>query len=100
MNINFEYKDVSASTRLEALITEKLEKLEAKYTFIVNTDVYFKKENTTSPETGMITEIRINVPGTTLFAESNAGSFEASLAKAANEVGAQLRKKKEKMQTH
>ncbi|WP_432410631.1 ribosome hibernation-promoting factor, HPF/YfiA family [Rasiella sp. SM2506] len=100
MHINFEYKDVSASTRLEALATEKLEKLEAKYTFIVNTDVYFKKENTASPETGMITEIRINVPGTTLFAEANNGSFESSLAKATTEVAKQLRKKKEKMQTH
>jgi ribosome-associated inhibitor A len=100
MHINFEYKDVSASKRLEALATEKLEKLEAKYTFIVNTDVYFKRENTTSPDTGSISEIRINVPGTTLFAESNNGSFEVSLAQACNEVAKQLRKKKEKMQTH
>ena len=100
MNINFEYKDVSASKRLEALATEKLEKLEAKYTFIVNTDVYFKKENTSGPDSGMIIEVRVNVPGTTLFAESNNGSFEVSIAKATNEVGVQLRKKKEKMQTH
>lgn len=100
MNINFEYKDISASTRLEALATEKLEKLEAKYTFIVNADIYFKKENTTSPEKGMITEIRINVPGTTLFAEANNGSLESSLAKATTEIAKQLRKKKEKMQTH
>ncbi|RDK85209.1 ribosome hibernation-promoting factor, HPF/YfiA family [Marinirhabdus gelatinilytica] len=100
MNINFEYKDVSASQRLEAMATEKLEKLESKYTFIVNTDVYFKKENTTSPETGMISEVRINVPGTTLFAQANNGSFEASLAEACNDVAKQLRKKKEKMQTH
>ena len=100
MNINFEYKDVSASQRLEALATEKLEKLEAKYDFIVKTDVYFKMENTASPETGRITEIRINVPGTTLFAEANNGSFESSLAKAATEIAKQLRKKKEKMQMH
>lgn len=100
MNINFEYKDVSASKRLEALAIEKLEKLESKYTFIVNTDVYFKKENSTSPEKGMITNIRINVPGATIFAESNSGSFEASLAETATEVAKQLRKKKEKMQTH
>jgi putative sigma-54 modulation protein len=100
MNINFEYKDVSASARLEALATEKLEKLEAKYDFIVNADVYFKKENTTSDDTGRITEIRINVPGTTLFAQANNGKFESSLAKAASEVGTQLRKKKDKMQTY
>lgn len=100
MNINFEYKDVSASKRLESMITEKLNKLEDKYDFMVNSDVYFKKENTSSPETGMICEVRINIPGTTLFAGSNAASFEASIAKAASDVRTQLQKKKEKMQTH
>ncbi|QIE58400.1 HPF/RaiA family ribosome-associated protein [Rasiella rasia] len=100
MNINFEYKDVSASPRLEAMATEKLEKLEAKYDFIVTTDVYFKTEKTSSADSGMITEVRMNVPGTTLFAESNLGSFEASLAKVVGEVGVQLRKRKEKMQSH
>ncbi|NND87766.1 MAG: ribosome-associated translation inhibitor RaiA [Flavobacteriaceae bacterium] len=100
MNVNFEYHDVSASKRLEALATEKLNKLEAKYDFIVAADVYFKKENTSSDETGMISGIRINIPGTTLFAEANNGSFESALAKASDEVRVQLQKKKEKMQTH
>ena len=100
MNINFEYKDISASPRLEALATEKLDKLENKFDFIVNSDVYFKKENTSSPETGMICEIRINIPKSTIFAEANCGSLEAALAKAAGEVGTQLQKKKSKMQTH
>ena len=100
MNINFEYHDVSASERLEELATEKLNKLESKYGFMVAADVYFKKENTSGESKGMISGIRINIPGTTLFAESNAGSFEASLAKAAGEVKVQLQKKKDKMQTH
>ncbi|MCH2489051.1 MAG: ribosome-associated translation inhibitor RaiA [Flavobacteriales bacterium] len=100
MNINFEYKDVSASARLEQLATEKLEKLEDKYDFIVMADVYFKKENTSSDNTGRICEIRINVPGTTLFSESNNEKFEISLAKAVSEVQRQLQKKKEKMKTH
>lgn len=98
MNINFEYKDVSASKRLEEMATEKLEKLESKYDFIVAADVYFKKENTSTPESGMITNIRLNVPGSTLFAESDGASFEASLAKATTEVRSQLQRKKEKMQ--
>ncbi|MFT4943444.1 MAG: putative sigma-54 modulation protein [Patiriisocius sp.] len=100
MNINFEYKDVSASKRLENMVVEKLNKLEDKYDFIVNSDVYFKKENTSSPETGLICEIRINVPGSTIFAASNSPSLEASIAKASSDVKSQLQRKKEKMQMH
>ena len=48
MNINFEYKDVSASKRLENMVLERLTKLEEKYDFIVTCDVYLKKENTSS----------------------------------------------------
>jgi len=100
MNVNFEYHDVSASDRLEQLATEKLNKLESKYGFMVAADVYFKKENTSSAKSGMSSGIRINIPGTTLFAESNKSSFEAALAQATSEVKVQLQKKKEKMQTY
>ena len=100
MNINFEYKDVSASERLENMVAERLTKLEDKYDFIVTCDVYLKKETTSSPQTGLICEIRVNIPGTTLFAGSNSGSLEASIAKATSDVKSQLQRKKEKMQMH
>ena len=100
MNINFEYKNVAASKRLENMAAERLTKLEDKYDFIVACDVYLKKENTSSPQTGFICEIRINIPGSTLFAGSNSGSLEASIAKATSDVKSQLQRKKEKMQMH
>ena len=100
MNINFEYKDVAASKRLEAMATEKLEKLENKYDFIVAADVYFKSENTKGEDTGKVVEIRLNVPGTTLFSSTNSTSFEASIAKAIGEVQVQVKKRKDKMQAH
>jgi putative sigma-54 modulation protein len=100
MNINFEYHNVSASNRLEILAAEKLTKLENKYDFIVNADVYFKKENTSSPESGMICSMRVNTPGPTLFSEVSSGSFEASIAKAISDLKTQLQKRKDKMQTH
>ncbi|MFT5230806.1 MAG: putative sigma-54 modulation protein [Planctomycetota bacterium] len=100
MNINFEYKDVAASKRLEELATEKLEKLENKYDFIVAADVYFKIENTRGEDTGKVVEIRLNVPGTTLFSSTNNTSFEAAIAKAVGEVQVQVQKRKDKMQTH
>ncbi|MFT7073131.1 ribosome hibernation-promoting factor, HPF/YfiA family [Patiriisocius sp. Uisw_017] len=100
MSINFEYKDVAASKRLEALAEEKLNKLEDKFDFIVNADVYFKLENTSSPKTGMICDIRINVPGTTLFSGGNTGAFESAIAEAVNDAKTQLRRRKDKMQAH
>lgn len=98
MNINFEYHDVSASNRLEILATKKLTKLEDKYDFIVNADVYLKKENTSNSNSGMICSIRLNTSGHTLFSEASTGSFEASIAKATTELKSQLEKRKAKMQ--
>ncbi|MDT0554831.1 ribosome hibernation-promoting factor, HPF/YfiA family [Patiriisocius hiemis] len=100
MNINFEYKDVTASKRLEELVTEKLNKLENKYDFMVGADVYFKKENTSSPDSGMHCDIRINIPKSTLYASTSKGSFEAAIAQTTSELRSQLEKKKGKMQTH
>jgi putative sigma-54 modulation protein len=82
------------------LAAKKLNKLENKYTFIVQADVYIKKENTSSPETGNICEIRLNVPGITLFAQHNGNSLEAAIAGAVSDLQPQLQKRKEKMKTY
>lgn len=100
MNINFEYHDVSASTRLESFLAEKLEKLESKYDFIISADVYFKTENSSNPESGKICSVRLSTPGPVIFAESSAATFEAAIAKVISELRTQLQKRKEKMKTH
>ncbi len=97
MNINFEYDDVKASNRLEIMAATKLEKLLDKFDFIVRADVFFKKENTSSPDTGMICNIRLSMPGPRLFAESSHASFEASIAESVDELHRQLQKRKAKM---
>jgi putative sigma-54 modulation protein len=100
MNINFEYDDVKASARLEELVTKKLEKLEDKYDFIVRADVFFKKENTSTPNTGLICNIRLSAPGPRLFAESNNAKFEMAIAASVEELERQLEKRKGKMKAH
>ena len=100
MTINFEYDDVKASARLEELATKKLEKLEDKYDFIMRADVFFKKENTSTPDTGLICNIRLSAPGPRLFAESNNAKFEVSIAASVDELERQLEKRKGKMKTH
>ncbi|SDE30628.1 putative sigma-54 modulation protein [Pricia antarctica] len=100
MDIIFEYDNVNASKRLEALATEKINKLVDKYDFMVRADVFFKTENTSSNETGMICNIRISAPGPRLFAESSHESFEASIKESVNDLDRQLKKRKEKMKSH
>lgn len=100
MNINFEYHDVTASPRLEEFISEKINKLENKYDFIISADVYFKKENSTNPEIGKVCSVRLATPGPTVFAESSTATFEASVAKVITELRSQLQKRKDKMKLH
>ncbi len=100
MNINFEYHNVSASNRLEILAADKLAKLEDKYDFIVSSDVYFKRENTSSDTSGKICKVRINTPGPILFAESSSNGFEISIASVMDNLKRQLQKRKDRMQTH
>lgn len=100
MDINFEYHDVDASERLEEFAKEKLEKLYKKFNMIVRADVFFKTENTSSDETGMICNIRVSVPGPRLFAEASHDNFISSISEAVSDLDKQLTKKKEKMATY
>ncbi|WP_027076101.1 HPF/RaiA family ribosome-associated protein [Maribacter antarcticus] len=100
MNINFEYDNVKASNRLEIMAAEKLEKLLDKFDFVVRADVFFKTENTSSSDTGMICNMRLSAPGPRLFAESSTASFEASIAATIKELDRQLQRRKAKMKSH
>lgn len=99
MNINFQYHEMSASPRLEEMITDRLKKLEGKYDFIVDADVYFKKENASNPDGRKICSVRLNTPGPVVFAETSTDTFEASVAKVVTELRSQLQKRKDKMKT-
>lgn len=100
MNINFKYDGVKASNRLEIMVAERIDKLFDKYDFIVRADVFFKTENTSNPDTGMICNIRLSIPGPRLFAEASYSSFEASIAKSTDDLERQLKKRKAKMKAH
>ncbi|MEM1336244.1 MAG: HPF/RaiA family ribosome-associated protein [Bacteroidota bacterium] len=100
MDVTFEYDGIHSSNRLELMILEKLNKLEAKYDFIIRARVFLKTTNTSSPQTGKICKIQLSVPGPLLFAETNAANFETALAETLNDLSRQLSKKKEKMKSH
>ena len=100
MEVIFEYHDVTASDELEAFAKAELKKLGDKYQFVHRADVFFKLENTSSDQTGKISGVRVSMPGPRLFAEHSSEDFYPSLKEAIKEVEKQLRKRKEKMQSH
>jgi putative sigma-54 modulation protein len=100
MTINFEYDAVSASERLEAFTTKKINKLLTHHDEIVAADVYFKTENTSEEKNGRKCGIRLNVPRNTLFAESSAATFENAISNTVDDLQRQLRKYKEKLRNY
>lgn len=100
MDTHFNYVKVSASERLENFTKEKLSKLKSHYDFIVSADVYFKKENTTSPEKGKVCEIRLNVPGPEVFVSSNNDNFDKGVYENVADLKRQLEKRKGKMKAY
>ncbi len=96
MQIIYEYHDVTASDRLEAISKEKLENLHKKFDFVHRADVFFKTENR-SDDNEQICDIRLSMPGPRLFASTKAGTFEAAISETVRDLEDQLRKHKDKM---
>ncbi|PZD79223.1 ribosome hibernation-promoting factor, HPF/YfiA family [Mesonia sp. K7] len=100
MDVNFNYVHVKASSRLEEMTKDKLNKLKERYDFLVAAEVFFKTENSSSNEKGRICEIKLSLPGPLIFAASNQENFDQAINKCVSEVRSQLQKRKEKMMSH
>ncbi len=89
------------SEPMQQLIEEKVNKLTTYYDRITTAKVYLKdkiQRNNRKDERSV--EIRLEVPGTTLFAEDAADSFEKALASTTEKVARQLKKYKDQLSTH
>jgi len=86
--------------QLQALIEEKVGKLSKYFDRITTANVYLKNvENRRhhSIDTSKEVEIRLEVPGNSLYADASAESFEKALAESTDKVGRQLRKYKQQL---
>ncbi|MGJ8684242.1 MAG: HPF/RaiA family ribosome-associated protein [Nonlabens sp.] len=100
MQIDFNYQQVSGSTELENFTKEKLQTIFDRYSWVSRADVFYKTENTSTPETGMIVGIRLSAPGPRLFAEESLGTFHESVAKVVSQLKSQCEKRKSEMIDH
>lgn len=92
----------NVSDNLQALIDEKVGKLGTYYERIQSTEVFLKDQENRSNNApkGETVEIRMYVPGHTLYADASADTYEKALADAADKMRRQIIKHKELIKNH
>jgi putative sigma-54 modulation protein len=95
MNISIKSIHFDADVKLEKLIESKIKKLTQFHDSIIAANVYLRLENAQDLD-NKITEIKLDIPGTELFAKKQSNSFEKSTDGTIEALRRQLKKFKEK----
>jgi putative sigma-54 modulation protein len=85
-----------ADRKLLDYIQKKAEKLETFYDRITGGEVFLRINKDTVHHANKVLEIKLNVPGSTLFVKETSSSFEAAADEAVDALKTQLKKFKEK----
>lgn len=93
MIINIQYVKMPTSEAMSQYVTEKLQKLNEKYDWLIKADVFFKLENDPAGQ-GKICEVQLSAPGPNFFAISQEKNFELAAKKTIAELEKQLKKRK------
>ena len=84
-----------ADVKLLNFIQKRADKLDTFYERIIDGEVFLRLDKDNQMENKLV-EIRLNIPGTQLFAKERAKSFEAASDNAISALKKQLTKYKEK----
>jgi putative sigma-54 modulation protein len=96
MRVNINAVHFKADKKLQAFIKEKMEKLTKVFDGVIDGEVSLKVDNTDTRD-NKITEIRLVVPGTNLYAKKQSTSFEEATDTAVEALRRQLKRHKEKL---
>lgn len=88
-----------ADVKLKDLLNKKMEKLTTFNDEIISKEVYLKLDSNQSVKDKVI-ELKVHVPGKTLFVSESTKSFEESLDQALEVMIRQIKKEKEKARVH
>ncbi len=99
MNVTTESIHFTADRKLIDFIEDKLNKLSQYYDRIIDADVKLKLEKTGRVQ-DKIVEIKLGVPGSTLFAKEVDKTFETSIDQCVQALRRQLLKYKDRMTSH
>ena len=95
MQISIEAFPDNGSDALRALVLRKTERVGKFYDRIVDAEAYLKDNG--DPKEGCSAELRVNVPGDTLFCEERAESYEEAIDKASRAMERQVKRFKERL---
>jgi putative sigma-54 modulation protein len=99
MKIQTEAVQFKADQKLYDFIDKKLGKLETFFDRIIETRVTLKLENSGQVK-DKVAEVSVFVPGETLFAKDTNKTFEASIEAVTDNLKRQLKRYKEKNNSH
>ena len=88
-----------ADIKLLDFIQKRLDKLETFYDRFIDGEVFLRLDKDSNQENKMV-EIKLNVPGSQLFAKERSDSFEAGVDSAVEGLRRQVKKLKEKQIAH
>jgi putative sigma-54 modulation protein len=95
MNISIKSIHFTADKKLENLIENKISKLAQFHDAIIGANVYLRLEKNQESD-NKVTEIKLDIPGTELFARKQSNSFEKATDSTIEALTIQLKKFKEK----
>lgn len=98
MKIGVQSIHFTADQKLLNFIQKKANKLDQFYDQIISGEVYLKLDNAVN-EANKISEIKLIIPGTTLFAKEQCKSFEEATDLSVESLRKQITKFKEKNRT-
>jgi putative sigma-54 modulation protein len=98
MKVQVQSIHFDADVKLIEFIEKKINKLTTFFDRIVDAEVFLKVEKKEA-KNNKIVEIKLNVPGSTLFAVEQEDSFEAATDAAVEALKTQIKKHKEKLVT-
>jgi len=84
-----------ADQKLVDFVQEKVDKLDHFFDKFIDGEVFLRLDKASNNE-NKIAEIRLNIPGTNLFAKKQSKSFEESTDSAVEALRRQVKKHKEK----
>ncbi len=96
MKLQMQSVHFDADKKLLDFIQKKMDKLDTFYDKIIDGDVILKLDN--DDERGnKVVNLKINIPGITLIAKENGGTFEEAVDAGVDNLKNQLKKTKEKI---
>lgn len=95
MKLRMQSVGFDADQKLQDFINEKFEKLEQYYDRIIDSQVFLKLENTGQVK-DKIVELKVIVPGDTLFVSESSKTFETATDRVVDNMTRQLIRHKSK----